>query len=176
MPPKSNNNNNGIDLFGAFFRTRPSILTTVLTTSIYNGLNEAAKEEQKKNKGQPQKQQQQQQQQQQQNESKAFLKAQQALNTISTSEKLDAVNSNHWKKHGIEYLPGSNKFRFLSSDIPDNPKERKPITAETLIRARKVIMENADLERQKRLAVLEKRKKDNAAQQKKKKAKKGSTK
>ena len=140
----NNTNNNEeicqpqIDLFSAFFRTRPSILTTVLPTSIHYAMQQQQKSS--KNKSHQQ-------------ENGSVIRKD-PINTKSVSE----LNQD-FKKHGIEYVPESKRFRFLASHVLENPKERAPVNIDTFKKASKVIKESAAAERKRRAQMSARNKK-----------------
>ena len=114
----------GVDLFRAFFRTPPSILTTVLPTSIHYAVENLKQKEH-------------QQQEQEQIANNNNAKTVSELNT-------------EFKKYGIEYIPESTKFKFLASHVAEDPKDRAPVNAATLSRASEIIKQNANAERKRR--------------------------
>lgn len=125
-----------IDLFRTFFRTRPSILTTVLPTSIHYALEQLkTSKSENENSGKNS----------EKNDDHQENASANPVNTKSVAE----INS-EFQKFGIEFVPESNRFRFLSSHVAENAKDRAPLDSNTFKRASKIIKENAQAERDRR--------------------------
>lgn len=163
MPPKksknptsdssvteSSNRSQEIDLFSAFFRTKPCALTTVLPNSLLYSLQES------------------------------FLKSDDTANATSKDAVRDKTDydfspSNldpHFKRNGIEYVRESGKFRFLASNIAENFQDRAPLTVDALKSASKLIKQNAAVEIKRRAEITRKNQRVIERQKRKKEAKK----
>lgn len=140
VPDQQRHCQQSIDLFRAFFRTTPSMLTAVLPNSILYSLQDAGVDE----ATHPTK-------------LKRAPNSQDQGSVASAGTKLPhhSILNQHFKANGIEYIPESQKFRFLASSIAENPLERAPLNNDTLKRATKLIQENAENERTRRRNISE---------------------